>query len=111
MINHVYVPKGKTGFELPLDDQHQRKIKHASEKFASDINRSFRIFKDTFTRFWDNVIDKFISIDVKHADVIFLHLLLLWNPQSRLSFFSENKAASRFRKCHQEHHGADQGKT
>uniref|UniRef100_A0A8R1HNA4 Nuclear receptor domain-containing protein n=1 Tax=Caenorhabditis japonica TaxID=281687 RepID=A0A8R1HNA4_CAEJA len=66
MNNYTFVPSDRTGFELPDDDPHQIQAKRET-------------FAPTFTRFWNNVIHPFVEMNVNDAEVVFLHIMLLWS--------------------------------
>ncbi|EFO99490.1 CRE-NHR-71 protein [Caenorhabditis remanei] len=66
MNNFTFVPADRTGFELPDDDAHQIQAKRET-------------FAPTFNRFWSNVIHPFVSMKVNDAEVVFLHIMLLWS--------------------------------
>lgn len=66
MNNFTFVPADRTGFELPDDDPHQIQAKRET-------------FAPTFNRFWSNVIHPFVSMKVNDAEVVFLHIMLLWS--------------------------------
>ncbi|ULT84883.1 hypothetical protein L3Y34_013520 [Caenorhabditis briggsae] len=69
MNNFTFVPNDRTGFELPDDDPHQIQAKR----------ENCRTFAPTFNRFWSNVIHPFVSMKVNDAEVVFLHIMLLWS--------------------------------
>nr|AAG15174.1 nuclear receptor NHR-71 [Caenorhabditis elegans] len=69
MNNFTFVPADRTGFELPDDDPHQIQAKR----------EHCRTFAPTFNRFWKNVIRPFVLMKVNDAEVVFLHIMLLWS--------------------------------
>uniref|UniRef100_A0A1I7V3K2 NR LBD domain-containing protein n=1 Tax=Caenorhabditis tropicalis TaxID=1561998 RepID=A0A1I7V3K2_9PELO len=69
MNNFTFVPEDRTGFELPDDDPHQIQAKRDH----------CRTFAPTFARFWSNVIHPFVAMKVNDAEVVFLHIMLLWS--------------------------------
>lgn len=66
MNNFTFVPNDRTGFELPDDDPHQIQAKRET-------------FAPTFSRFWSNVIHPFVAMKINDAEVVFLHIMLLWS--------------------------------
>ncbi|CAI2355784.1 unnamed protein product [Caenorhabditis sp. 36 PRJEB53466] len=66
MNNYTFVPADRTGFELPDDDPHQIQAKRET-------------FAPTFSRFWSNVIHPFVAMKVNDAEIVFLHIMLLWS--------------------------------
>lgn len=69
MNNFTFVPNDRTGFELPDDDPHQIQAKRDNS----------RTFAPTFSRFWSNVIHPFVAMKINDAEVVFLHIMLLWS--------------------------------
>ncbi|EGT50304.1 CBN-NHR-71 protein [Caenorhabditis brenneri] len=69
MNNFTFVPNDRTGFELPDDDPHQIQAKRDN----------CRTFAPTFNRFWSNVIHPFVAMKINDAEIVFLHIMLLWS--------------------------------
>ncbi|PAV81498.1 hypothetical protein WR25_16622 isoform B [Diploscapter pachys] len=65
MNNYTYVSEDKTGFELPGDDEKQ-------------IAAKKEIFASTFERFWKNIIFPFVDMKISDAEIVYLHLQLMW---------------------------------
>ena len=77
------MPADKTGFETPSEDNRQREAKFEWDTLTNLKKLgNFRIFKHTFERFWINVIDKFIRMNVGDPEIVFLHFMLMWSPLS-----------------------------
>ncbi|ULU13607.1 hypothetical protein L3Y34_016241 [Caenorhabditis briggsae] len=69
MNNYTFVPNDRTGFELPEDDDVQIRAKR-------------ECFSRTFNRFWKNVIKPFGALKVTDAEIVFLHVMLLWSASN-----------------------------
>ncbi|CAI5454430.1 unnamed protein product [Caenorhabditis angaria] len=66
MNNYTFVPSDRTGFELPDDDEKQIEAKKLT-------------FAPTYSRFWNNVIIPFVKLRITDAEIVYLHILLLWS--------------------------------
>uniref|UniRef100_A0A7E4V4L6 Nuclear receptor domain-containing protein n=2 Tax=Panagrellus redivivus TaxID=6233 RepID=A0A7E4V4L6_PANRE len=69
MLNNTYVPPDETGFEGITDDQRTRKAK-------------FEIFRPTLDRLWATIVLPFAQMNITDAEIVTLHMLLLWSAQN-----------------------------
>uniref|UniRef100_A0A1I7V3A2 NR LBD domain-containing protein n=1 Tax=Caenorhabditis tropicalis TaxID=1561998 RepID=A0A1I7V3A2_9PELO len=76
MNNYTYVPSDRTGFELPDDDEFQISAKRSC-------------FSATFSKFWTNVVDRFVEMKITDADIVFLQTMLLWSDSHNCRVSSE----------------------
>jgi hypothetical protein len=69
MLNNTYVPPNETGFEGVTDDEKTRQAK-------------FDIFRPTLDRLWATSVIPFSKMNVTDAEIVTLHILLLWSAQN-----------------------------
>uniref|UniRef100_A0A915P2F6 NR LBD domain-containing protein n=1 Tax=Meloidogyne floridensis TaxID=298350 RepID=A0A915P2F6_9BILA len=69
MINNTYVPPDKTGFETLTDDKRTREAK-------------FDILRPTIDRLWHTLVLPFSNLRINDAEIVALHLLLMWSPSN-----------------------------
>jgi hypothetical protein len=69
MLNNTYVPPNETGFEGVTDDEKTRQAK-------------FDIFRPTLDRLWATIVIPFSKMNVTDAEIVTLHVLLLWSAQN-----------------------------
>jgi len=69
MLNNTYVPPNETGFEGITDDEKTKQAKHD-------------IFRPTLDRLWATIVIPFSKMRITDAEIVTLHILLLWSSQN-----------------------------
>lgn len=69
MINNTYVPPDRTGFETLTDDKRTKEAK-------------FDILRPTIDRLWHTLVLPFSNLGINDAEIVALHLLLMWSPSN-----------------------------
>nr|CAD2122389.1 unnamed protein product [Meloidogyne enterolobii] len=78
MINNTYVPPDKTGFETLTDDKRTREAK-------------FDILRPTIDRLWHTLVLPFSNLRINDAEIVALHLLLMWSPSNNRHITSKTR--------------------
>lgn len=69
MNNYTFVPANRTGFETEDDDE--ERIQAKRECFAR-----------TFDRFCTNIIHPFVEMKITDAEIVFMHVMLMWSASN-----------------------------
>jgi len=85
MLNNTYVPPTETGFEGVNDDEKTKRAK-------------YDIFRPTLDRLWHTIILPFARLKVTDAEIVTLHMLLLWSQQNNRCVSEKTKDIMRKRR-------------
>uniref|UniRef100_A0A915EE95 Uncharacterized protein n=1 Tax=Ditylenchus dipsaci TaxID=166011 RepID=A0A915EE95_9BILA len=69
MLNNTFVPPDRTGFETLMDDERTKKAKRD-------------ILRPTIDRLWHTVVLPFMHMNITDAEIVTLHILLLWSSNN-----------------------------
>lgn len=78
MLNNTFVPPDRTGFETLMDDEKTKKAK-------------LEILRPTIDRLWHTVVLPFMRLNITDAEIVALHILLLWSTNNNRHVSKETK--------------------